>query len=208
MGRGKGKLKQKQKTQTIIIEELEIENKVEIDYDKLAAAIVKAKKIEKENEEQEKAAALTKWRAEVGYNEHKNKKGLSKKFFCACNSIKVVWNIMFISKKKHIAASPTSAFIQELTSSFFVLIKWLLTAFAICFLIAFAYHPNIQYGVGEYFMCGSFALLSFMLSRVFRLMAIEIEQMSNREQVLGVFTAVVSVIPLIEKIVELFKGAG
>lgn len=136
------------------------------------------------------------------------KKGLSKKIFCACNSIKVVWNIMFISKKKHIATSPTSAFIQGLTASFFVLIQWLLTVFAIAFLVAIAYHPNIQYGISEYFMCGSFALLAFMLSRVFRLMAIEIEQMSNREQVLGVFTAVISVFPLVEKIVELFEGVG
>ena len=205
MGRGKNKQKQ-QPPQTIHIEELEIENKLEIDYDKLADAIVKAKKIEKEAQAREKAAARAKWRAEVGYNEHKNKKGFSKKFFCVCNRIKVVWNIMFISKKKHIATSPTSTFIQGLTSSFFVLIQWLLTAFAICFLIALAYHPSIQYGIGEYFACGSFTLLAFMLSRVFRLMAIEIEQMSNREQVLGVFTAVVSVIPLIEKIVELFRG--
>lgn len=207
MGRGKNKQKQQQ-MQAIHIEELEIENKVEIDYDKLADAIVKAKRIEKEAEEREKAAAQAKWRTEVGYNEHKNKKGFSKKFFCACNRVKVVLNIMFISKKKHIATSPTSSFIQGLTASFFVLIQWLLTVFAIAFIIAIAYHPNIKYGVGEYFMCGSFTLLSFMLSRVFRLMAIEIEQMSNREQVLGVFTAVVSVIPLIEKILELFKGGS
>ena len=204
MGRGKNKQKQHQ-PQAIHIEELEFENKVEIDYDKLADAIVKAKRIEKEAEEREKAAALAKWRTEVGYNEHKNKKGFSKKFFCACNRVKVVWNIMFISKKKHIATSPTSSFIQGLTASFFNLIQWILTVFTIGFIVAIFYHPNIQYGVVEYFMCGSFALLSFMLSRIFRLMSIEIEQMSNREQVLGVFTAVVSVIPLIEKIVEIFR---
>lgn len=197
--------KKKEKPQVINnIEEINLE----IDYDKLAAAIIKAKRIEKENQEREKEVALAKWRVEVGYNDYSNKTGISKKFFCTCNRIKVVWNIMFISKKKHIETSPTSSFIQGLTSSFFVLIQWLLTVFTIAFTVAIAYHPNIQYGVGEYFMCGSFALLAFMLSRVFRLMAIEIEQMSNREQVLGVFTAVVSVIPLVEKIVELFKGVG
>ena len=207
MGRGKNKQKQQQ-MQAIHIEELEIENKVEIDYDKLADAILKAKRIEKEAEEREKAAALAKWRTEVGYNEHNNKKGFSKKFFCACNRFKVIWNIMFISKKKHIEISPTCSFVQGLTSSFFATIKWLLTALAISFVIAIAYHPRFEYGFAEYFMCGSFALLSFILSRVFRLMAIEIEQMSNREQVLGVFTAVISVFPLIEKVVELFKGVG
>ena len=198
--------KKKKTPNHLNIEKLEIENKVEIDYDRLAAAIVKAQKDGKENEAQEKAAALEKWRAEVGYNDHKNKKGFSKKFFCACNRFKVIWNIMFISKKKHIEISPTCSFVQGLTSSFFATIKWLLTALAISFVIAIAYHPRFEYGFAEYFMCESFALLSFMLSRVFRLMAIEIEQMSNREQVLGVFTAVVSVIPLVEKIVELFRG--
>ena len=181
---------------------------LEIDYDKLAEAIVKAQEIEKAREEEENASLLAKWREEVGHKEHSDKEGFVKWVFCTCNKIKVVWNIMFISKKKHIATSPTSAFIQSLTSSFFVLIQWLLTAFAIGFLVAIVYHPNIRYSVGERFLFGSFTLLAFMLSRVFRLMAIEIEQMSNREQVLGVFTAVVSVIPLIEKIGELFKGVG
>ena len=192
----------------INIEELEIENKVEIDYDRLAAAIVKAQKIEKENEEKARKAALSKWEKEIGYNNHADKQGLSRNVLCFFNRIKVVWNIMFISKKKHIVTSPTSAFIQGLTASFFGVIQKLLVFLAVSFLAVIIYHPGVKYGLLEYFMCGSFAVLSFMLSRMFRLMTIEIEQMSNREQVLGVFTAVVSVIPLIEKIVELFKGVS
>jgi hypothetical protein len=35
-------------------------------------------------------------------------------------------------------------------------------------------------------------------------MAIETEQMTDRERILGIFTAVVSVYPLIESIVSLF----
>ena len=192
----------------INIEELEIENKIEIDYDKLAAAIVKAQKIEEENAEKAKEAALRKWEKEIGYNDHADKQGLSRKVLCFLNRFKVVWNIMFISKKKHIVTSPTNAFIQGLTASFFGVIQKMLVLLAVGFLTVILFHPGVQYGLFEYFMCGSFAILSFMLSRVFRLMRMEIEQMSNREQVLGVFTAVVSVIPLVEKIVELFKGAS
>lgn len=190
----------------INIEELEIENKFEIDYDRLAAAIVKAQKIEKENEEQAKEAALRKWEKEIGYNDHADKLGLSRKVLCFLNRFKVVWNIMFISKKKHIVTSPTGAFIQGLTASFFRVVQKLLVLLSISFVAIVVYHPNVEFGMLEYFMCGSFAILSFMLSRLFRLMTIEIEQMSNQEQVLGVFTAVVSVIPLIEKIAELLKG--
>ncbi len=181
---------------------------LEIDYDKLAESIVKATEIEKQREEQEKAAALEKWRAEVGYNDHGDKKGFAKKFFCCGNYIKVAWNIMFISKKKHIATSPTSAFIQGLISSLFALCKWVLTIIAIIFVVIIFYHPESYYGFNEYFAAIFFAIFSFMLSRIFRLMAIEIDQMSNREQILGVFTAVIALIQLGEKIVALFKGVG
>ena len=207
MGRGKNKQKQQQ-LQTIHIEELEIENKVEIDYDRLALAIVKARQIEKENEDAAKAKALAEWRASVGYKEHNEKKGLLKHLSRFCNKAKVVLNIMFISKKKHIATSPTSAFIQGLTSLFFTLCCWGFTLLAITFVGVMVYHPDMTFAFNEYFTLGSFTVLSFMLSRVFRLMAIEIDQMSNREQVLGVFTAVISVFPLVEKVVELFQGVS
>lgn len=207
MGRGKGKQKQQQ-PQAIHIEELEIENKVEIDYDKLALAIVKAKQIEKENEKKEKEEVLSKWQKEIGYNEHAEKRGLVQKLLRLCNGIKVVWNIMFISKKKHIETSPTNAFIQLLTSGFFYLVQFVLTLAAVCFVGAMLYHPNVKYTFVEYFIATTYAVGSFMLARLFRLMAIEIEQMSNREQILGVFTAVMSVFPLIEKVIELFKGVG
>jgi hypothetical protein len=205
---GRGKNKHREQSQVVNIDELEIENKVEIDYDKLALAIVRAKQIEKENEEAAKVKALAEWRVSVGYKEHNDKKGLLKHVFRFFNRAKVVFNIMFISKRKHIATSPTSAFIQGLTSLFFNLCCWGFTLLAIAFAGAMAYHPNLAFAFNEYFTLGSFAVLSFMLSRVFRLMAIEIDQMSNREQVLGVFTAVISVFPLVEKVVELFQGVS
>lgn len=205
---GRSKKKQEFQPQVINIEELEIENRIEIDYDKLALAIVKAKQIEKENEEAAKAKALAEWRVSVGYKEHNKKKGLLKHLFRFCNRAKVVLNIMFISKKKHIATSPTSAFIQGLTSLFFTLCCWGFTLLAIAFAVAMVYHPDMTFAFKEYFTLGSFAVLSFMLSRVFRLMAIEIDQMSNREQVLGVFTAVISAFSLVDKVAGLFQGVS
>lgn len=192
----------------INIDELEIENKIEIDYDKLALAIVKAKRIEEENEEKEKKEALIKWKSEIGYKEYADKTGLEKHAYCFCNRIKVVWNIMFISKKKRIATSPTCAFLQEITRSIFKVVQLVLTLITICSVGTLFIHPGVRFCFVEYFTCISVALVSFMLARLFRLMAIEIEQMSNREQILGVFTAVISVIPLVENIGELFKGVG
>ena len=179
----------------------------EIDYDKLAEAIVRAKRLEEESAAEGKTAELEEWQKSLGVNNHEDKKGLVKKIFCVCNRLKVIWKMMFISKRKHIATSPTSAFLQGLVAAFFVLIQWLLTMFALCFLVTIAYHPNHPFGIGEYVICISLALLSFMLSRIFRLIAIEIEQMSDREKILGVFTAIVTVISLVDKIVDLLlKG--
>ena len=52
------------------------------------------------------------------------------------------------------------------------------------------------------------AIIAFMLASIFRLMAIETEQITDRERVLGIFTAVMSVIPMIETIVSFFKEVG
>lgn len=186
----------------------DLDDTMEIDYEKLAIAIAKAKKIEKENEKRERAEALAKWQKEIGYNEHADKKGLKKKLFCFFNNIKVLWNIMFISRKKHIATSPTSAFFQGISSAFFSVVQYALAVIAAGYVIVLFYHPGVQYKFGECFMCFVFAIISFMLSRIFRLMAIEIEQMSNREQVLGIFTAVMSVYQLVEKVAGLFQGVG
>lgn len=182
--------------------------KVEIDYDKLAEAIVKAKQIEKQNEEQEKAKKLAEWRATIGYKEHDDKKGLRRTLFRLCNRIKVIFKIMFILRKKHIETSPTKAFIQSLTYSFFNLVKWVLTLGAICFLVPLFYHPNVEYGCIEYIAIIVCGVVTFILSRIFRLMAIEIDQMNDREQVLGIFTAVISIYSLIEKVIEFFQVVG
>lgn len=200
--------RKKKDTNIINIEELEIENDVEIDYDKLALAIVKAKQIEKQNEEQEKIAALAKWRKEMGYNEHADKKGLIRKVLRFFNWIKVTWNLMFISEKKHIEASPTVALIQEGMVKFFQLIQWTLTAMAVCLIGLIIFSPDVEYTIIQYFLLAVYAIISFVFSRIFRLMAIEVKQMSNREQVLGIFAAVLAVVPLIEMVVKLFVEVG
>ena len=204
----KNKITVRKRHNIIKLYNVKTQEKMDFNYDKLAEAIVKAQQIEKENEKKEQEESLNKWRKEIGYNDHIDKKGLKKIIFCFCNMLKLALKMMFISRKKHIVTSPTSVFFQGLTSMFFSIIHFILTLLAIAFAVTLFVHPNIGYVLSDYFMQCVFAILSFMLSRIFRLMAIEIDQMSNREQILGVFTAVISIYPLIEKAIELFKGVG
>lgn len=197
--------KKKEKTQVINnIQELNLE----IDYDKLAQAIVKAKQIDEENAAKKKAADLEEWKKSLGVNKHEDKKGIKKKIYVFCNNVKVFFNLIFFSKKKKVRVSMTGAFMQSITAAFFHLIKVMLWILSLAFISVCIYHGNMAFSLLNYVYYIGFAIIAFMLASIFRLMAIETEQITERERVLGVFTAVMSVIPMIETIVTFFKEVG
>ena len=197
--------KKKDKPQVINnIQELNLE----IDYDKLAQAIVKAKQIEEENAAKKKAADLEEWKRSLGVNKHEDKKGIKKKIYVFCNNVKVFFNLIFFSKKKKVRVSMTGAFMQSITAAFFHLIKVMLWILSLAFISVCIYHGNMAFSLLNYVYYIGFAIIAFMLASIFRLMAIETEQITERERVLGVFTAVMSVIPMIETIVTFFKEVG
>ena len=197
--------KKKDKPQVINnIQELNLE----IDYDKLTQAIVKAKQIEEENADKKKAADLEEWKRSLGVNKHEDKKGIKKKIYVFCNNVKVFFNLIFFSKKKKVRVSMTGAFMQSITAVFFHVIKVMLWILSLAFIGVCIYHGNMAFGLLNYVYYIGFAIISFMLASIFRLMAIETEQITERERVLGIFTAVMSVIPMIEIIVSFFKEVG
>ena len=181
---------------------------LEIDYDKLADAIVRARRLEDEKKKLDRSEEIKTWQRVLGYNDFSEETGCKKRIFKFCNSIKVIWKLMFISKKEHIAVSPTSGLIQGMTSAFFSFIQIILTLGAVVLLFApvlLTLYNGVEFVFSDWFMFIGLSVFSFMLSRIFRLMAIEIEQMSDREQVMGIFTAVISVTPILEKAIEVMK---
>lgn len=197
--------KKKDKPQVINnIQELNLE----IDYDKLAQAIVKAKQIEEENAAKKKAADLEEWKRSLGVNKHEDKKGIKKKIYMFCNNVKVFFNLIFFSKKKKVQVSMTGAFMQSITATFFHVIKVMLWILSLAFISVCIYHGNMAFSLLNYVNYIGYAIIAFMLASIFRLMAIETEQITERERVLGIFTAVMSVISMIEIIVSFFKEVG
>ena len=200
--------RKKKDANIINIDELEIESKVEIDYDKLAQAIVKAKQIEEEIAAKKKAADLEEWKRSLGVNNHEDKKEIKKKLFVFFNRAKVFLNLIFFSKKKKVRVSMTGAFMQSITAMFFHMIKVMLWILSLAFISVCIYHANMAFDLLNYVYYIGFAIIAFMLASIFRLMAIETEQITDRERVLGIFTAVMSVIPMIEIMVSFFKEVG
>lgn len=194
----------KKKSSPTVVNNIESVN-MEIDYDKLAEAIVKAKEIEKEKESQQNAYDVAEWRKSIGVKDYEDKKGIEKKVFLFFNNLKVFLCLLFFPKKKEIKVSMTGIFMQSITTVFFNVIKlmlWVLSAMFICFVI---FHGNMAFGFFDYFRYISLAVMAFLLAGIFRLMAIETEHITDRERVLGIFTAVMSVIPMVETIVSFFK---
>ena len=181
---------------------------VEIDYDELAMAIVRAHQIEKDNEAETTEKERDEWKRSIGYCAHEDKKGIKKKFFIFSNYIKIFFNLMFFSKKKKIKKSVTSAFMQGITAIFFHTVKFLLWILSFAFIGVIFFHGNKAFGALDYIYYAVFAFISFTLAGIFRLMAIETEQISERERILGIFTAVMAVIPMIEMIVNFFEEVG
>ena len=197
--------KKKDKPQVINnIQELNLE----IDYDKLVEAIIKAKQIEEKSATKKKTLELEEWRKSIGINKHEDKKGIKKSLFVFFNNLKVFFNLIFFSKKKEMGVSMTGAFMQSITAVFFHVIKIMLWILSFVFVAVSIYHGNKMFSLLDYVYYIGFAIIAFMLASIFRLMAIETEQITDRERVLGIFTAVMSVIPMIEIIVSFFKEVG
>lgn len=180
----------------------------EIDYNKLAEAIVKAQKIEKEQQIKEKEQAFVEWRNSLGYKEYSNKNKIAKKFLTFGNRIKVLFKLMFLPKNKRIETSFSAIFLQTLLMGFFNFLKHATLISSILFIGFMFYHPEIDFEKYHYIVLSVLAILSFLYSRLFRLISIEIDQMNDKEQLLSLFTAVVAIIPLVEIVFNFLKGVG
>lgn len=178
----------------------------EIDYNKLAEAIVKAQKIEKEQQIKEKEQTFIEWRNSLGYKEYSDKSELAKNFLTIGNRIKVFFKLMFISKNKKIETSFSAIFLQTLLGGFFNFLKHATLISSILFIGFMFYHPEIDFEKYHYIVLSVLAILSFLYSRLFRLISIEIDQMNDKEQLLSLFTAVVAIIPLVEIAFNFLKG--
>lgn len=179
---------------------------VDIDYNRLAKAIVKAKIIEEEQQIKEKEQAFIEWRNSLGYKEYSDKSKLLKNFLTIGNRIKVFFKLMFISKNKKIETSFSAIFLQTLLVGFFNFLKHATLISSILFIGFMFYHPNIIFENHYYFVLSGLAIFSFLYSRFFRLISIEIDQMNDKEQLLSLFTAFVAIIPLVEIVFDFLKG--
>lgn len=197
----------KKKNNTTVVNNIDSVN-VEIDYDKLAEAIVKALKKEKEQLDKEKQESFNEWRKSLGYKDYSDKRGFVKLIYTFGNRFLFVLRLMFISKKRKIETSFSATLLQTVLVGVFNVLKYG-TLFSSFLLVVFMfYHPSIIWKNYYYFILFGLSIVSFVYSRIFRIVSIEIDQMSDKEQILSLFTAVIALVPLVELVTDFLKGVG
>ncbi len=180
---------------------------VEIDYEKLAEAILKANDMQKKREIWEKGNATKEWQKSIGVRDYSDKKWPVRMIGAVVNYLSVAWNLVFFSRKKRVGTSVTTNFFRMISVTFFNLIKLAFWLVAIIVIAACFYHPVIEPEMSYYIFLGLIAFVAILFASLFRVMAIEIDQISDRERILGIFAAVMSLFPIAEKVIELVKEA-
>lgn len=198
MGRGKNKQKQQQ-PQTIHIEELEIENKVEIDYKKLALAIIEAQVMfenEKLKQQISQSEETFKKRNEIlGRKDYSDeRRWIVRKPKEVINTIVVTFKTLFIKKKDAQYLSGANMLFQSLTTIFFAFVRYALYAVAL-YLVWHGITNN------EYVTHGVWSVAAFIYAQIFRVIQFEIERMQDREYLMAIFAAIVSVLSLVASII-------
>lgn len=186
-----------------------INNNIELDYDKLAAAIIRAHERIKEQDELSKSAkdatAKADWHRIIGYKEYpENENALKRIFHSIRNTLSILWHIIFFKEKNAKGDTATFALLKLVTSFIFSLCKWFLFVLSFVCLIAtflcFSDKSATLRSPPTYFML---SLLSFTISRVFRMAAFEIDKLTDRNYLIGILSATTCFLALIVAIIAL-----
>lgn len=194
-----GKKKQKQKSQ-INVENLKADTLMSIDDERITKIITNAlteydkqkQKAAKEEAEKERKTA----EAKLGI------KGNKGKFLAALK--------IFIHPKKYARDIDAGAALVKLALHFFYKsIEWIV---AVCALLLLVTIP-LQYAIPnitpmEWYLnviCGVWGIALLLVSRVFRIAAIEVDEIRDNNYLFGLFAAMASIISIIVAIVALAK---
>lgn len=187
-------------------------NKCSIDYEKLAHAIVKAQQISKEkaerDEKKEQAKHREEWYKTIGYTELKGNEKLLLKLWIKIRNFGVIIKTFFLYKKEYAKTdSMTFSLLQMATSGILSIIKLFFYVIGILFILFLATAIKDEIATFEiwtwYILISIFA---FILGNMFKIASFEVENMTDRNLLVAIFSAITSFIAMVLAIVALFMG--
>ncbi len=171
----------------------------------IAMAIVEVEEIKERKKQEQKEAERKEWREAIGYKEYDDKNKLIR-------GVKTFWNriISFVRvcfvRKQHIKGDRVSFNLMRMllymSFDFVKICMNLLTAMFILYIPAQYIIPMFKiYPWHQSVLMGMYGLLTFMLSRLFRMASFEIEKIEDRNYLFGLFASVASIVSIIIAII-------
>lgn len=185
-------------------------NKCSIDYEKLAHAIVKAQQISKEkaerDEKKEQAKHKCEWYKTIGYTELKgNEKILSRLGVEISNFFVIIKTFLFYKKEYAKTDNMTFSLLQMATSGILEIIKLLFYVIGILFIVALATAIKDEIAtMGIWIGYILLSFLTFVLGKMFKIASFEVENMTDRNLLISIFSAMTSFIAMMLAIFALF----
>lgn len=150
------------------------------------------------------------FREAMGYKDYSTEKGLKKSILVFLNRNKMIFKLLFAPKRLIKGDDATFGLLKMTLEIFFWLAKWATTLFAA---IVIAYIP-LQYiveaipviSIGQNVIFGIYAVVSFLLSRMFRMASIEVDKIEDRNYLFGLFASVASIVSIVIAIIATVKG--
>lgn len=163
--------------------------------DIIAKAIIQADEMRVRKEEEKRKEIDRKWHEVIGYKDYSNRGGLAKCLLRFLNDVFILLKIPLITKKKiktdWVSWSLLKAALVILFQ--FITYGFLLVGLLVS-LLATIQQKNITYIL--------LAVPVYMLHGVLRMATVEIDEIEDRNYLIGLFTAIVTVISVIVAIVR------
>lgn len=164
----------------------------------IAQAIIKADEMRVQKEEEKRKEIDKKWHETIGYKDYSNRKGIEKWMFRFVNDIVILAKIPFIPKEK----IETDWISWSLLKAAMVILFRLIT-YGFLLLALSLFYFSIQQ---KNFIYISFAFLFYALAGIFRMTSVEIDKIQDRNYLIGLFTAIITVISVIVAIITVVRG--
>lgn len=171
----------------------------------IAMAIVEAEEIKERKKQEQKEAERKEWREIIGYKEYDDKNKLIRGVKTFWNRIVSFVRVCFV-RKQYIKGDRVSFNLMRMllymSFDFVKICMNLLTAMFILYIPAQYIIPMFKiYPWHQSVLMGMYGLLTFMLSRLFRMASFEIEKIEDRNYLFGLFASVASIVSIIIAII-------
>ena len=169
---------------------------------------VENKKAEVEKEKSDKD--LKEWRESLGIKEYpKDAKILFRNVKQFFNTFGAFIRLSFISKKKIKGDRATTGLLKFFLAIIFDLAKFALTVWSALLMLSIPLQYIVDsipvLSIPQNILVFCFAVVSFVLSRLFRIASVEIDNIDDKNYLFGVFASITSIVSIIVAIISIFK---